>query len=78
LLAVPEPIEIVQLFRPARNAPRLVRQAVEIGAKAIWLQLGLKSPHAKRISEQAGLAYIEDRRMSIDCARLEITKPRSR
>jgi uncharacterized protein len=78
LLAVPDRIEIVQLFRPAQEAPRFARQAVEIGAKAIWLQLGLRSPQAKRISEQAGLVYIEDRCMSIDRTRLGITKSRSR
>jgi uncharacterized protein len=78
LLAVPEPIEIVELFRPACEAPKFAHQAVEIGAKAIWLQLGLKSPHAKRISEQAGLLYIEDRCMGIDRARLGMTKHRSR
>src|SRR3989442_7215750 len=50
LLAVPEPIAIIELFRPAQEPPRIARQAVKIGAKALWLQLGLKSPQAKRIS----------------------------
>jgi len=73
--AVPEPIEIVQVFRPSREAAAIARQAVEIGAKAIWLQLGLRSPEAKTIAEGAGLLYVEDRCMGVDRARLGISKP---
>jgi uncharacterized protein len=73
--AIPEPIEIVQVFRPSLEAPAIVRQAVAIGAKAIWLQRGLRSPEAKTIAEESGLLYVEDRCMGVDRARLGISKP---
>lgn len=60
LLDVPEPVDLVDVFRPAADAPEIARQAVAIGAKALWLQLDLRSEEAKRIAESAGLDYVED------------------
>ncbi len=61
LADVPGPIDLVNVFRPAEEAPGVARQAVAAGAKALWLQLGIRSPEARRIAEEAGLAYVEDR-----------------
>ncbi len=60
LLEVPEKIDIVDVFRPAEDAPAIARQAVAIGAKALWLQLDITSADARRIAESAGLDYVED------------------
>lgn len=70
LAEVPGPIDIVDVFRPAPEAPEIARQAVAVGAKALWLQLGLRSDEARRIAEAAGLAYVEDRCVKIEIQRM--------
>ena len=60
LSEVPVTIDIVDVFRPAADAPEIARQAVAIGAKALWLQLDIRSEEARRIAEAAGLDYVED------------------
>jgi predicted CoA-binding protein len=60
LADVPEKIDVVDVFRPAADAPDIARQAVAVGAKALWLQLDIRSQEARRIAEGAGLDYVED------------------
>jgi predicted CoA-binding protein len=60
LAEVPDKIDIVDVFRPAEDAPEMARQAVAAGAKALWLQLGIRSEEARRIAEAAGLEFVED------------------
>ncbi|NJC81063.1 CoA-binding protein [Planosporangium mesophilum] len=60
LAEIPEPVDLVNIFRPSADAAEIVRQAVEIGARAVWLQLGIVSPEAREIAEQAGVDYVED------------------
>jgi predicted CoA-binding protein len=60
LAEVPEKVDLVDVFRPAADAPEIARQAVAIGAKALWLQLDIRSDEARRIAEGAGLDFIED------------------
>ena len=60
LAEVPETIDLVDVFRPAADAPDIARQAVAVGAKALWLQLDIRSEEARRIAEAAGLDYVED------------------
>src|SRR3989475_8994439 len=60
LLDVPDKIDIVDVFRPSADTPEIARQAAAIGAKALWLQLDIRSPEARRIAESAGLEYVED------------------
>ena len=55
-----EPIDLVDVFRREDAAPAHAREAVAAGAKAFWLQLGLRSPEAKAICEEAALDYVED------------------
>jgi hypothetical protein len=57
---VPGPIDLVDVFRPAADAPEIARQAAAVGAKALWLQLGIRSEEARRIAEAAGMDYVED------------------
>src|SRR3979409_327697 len=60
LLDIKEPVDVVDVFRPAGETPAVARQAVTIGAKALWLQEGIKSDEARSIAEAAGLDYVED------------------
>jgi uncharacterized protein len=56
-------VDVVDVFRPAEEAPDIARQAVEIGARVLWLQLGIESDEARRIAERAGLTVIMNRCM---------------
>lgn len=69
---VQEDIDIVDVFRPAEEAPGIARQAVEIGAKALWLQRGITSPEARQIAEEAGLGYVEDLCIGVERSRYGI------
>jgi predicted CoA-binding protein len=60
LSEVPVKVDLVDVFRPAADAPEIARQAVAVGAKALWLQLDIRSEEARRIAEAAGLDYVED------------------
>ena len=60
LTDIPVRVDIVDVFRPATEAPGLAHQAVAIGARTLWLQLGITSPEAKQLAERAGLTYLED------------------
>lgn len=72
---IPEPVDVVEVFRPAQEAPAIARSAVAIGAKALWLQKGIVSGEARAIAEDAGLAYVEDLCMGVERSRYRITKP---
>lgn len=67
---VPEPIDVVDVFRRAEYTPEVAREAVAVGAKALWLQLGIRNAAARSIAEAAGLAYVEDRCIKVEHARL--------
>jgi predicted CoA-binding protein len=67
---VPEPIDIVDVFRRPEHTPPVARDAVAAGARALWLQLGIASAESRAIAEDAGLAYVEDRCLKVDHARL--------
>jgi uncharacterized protein len=55
-----EPIDVVDVFRRAEFCPAVAEEAVAVGAKALWLQLGIVSPDARAIAEQAGMDYVEN------------------
>ena len=74
LLEIEEPVDVVDVFRPAAEAPGIARQAVAIGARALWLQLGIKSDEARSIVEAAGLDYVEDLCMGSESVRLHIAQ----
>jgi uncharacterized protein len=60
LAEIEEPINVVDVFRRAEFCPAVAEEAVSVGAKALWLQLGIVSPEARAIAEGAGLDYVED------------------
>jgi predicted CoA-binding protein len=60
LAEIDEPIDLVDVFRRPEFCPGHAREAVEAGAKALWLQVGIESEDARRIAESAGLDYVEN------------------
>jgi predicted CoA-binding protein len=70
LESVPVPIDVVDVFRRPQDTPDVARSAVEIGAKVLWLQLGIRNEEAGAIATGAGLTFIEDHCMKIEYGRL--------
>ena len=68
--AVPEPVDIVDIFRRAEHVPEIVASAIRKGAKAIWMQEGVMHEEAARRAESAGLAVVMDRCILKDHRRL--------
>jgi uncharacterized protein len=64
------PIDIVDVFRRPEHTPDIARSAVSIGAKALWLQLGVVNWEAAQIAHDAGLAVVMDRCTAIDLRRM--------
>ena len=60
LADVDERIDLVDVFRRVDACAEVAREAVEVGAGAIWLQLGLVAPEARAIAEGAGVDYVEN------------------
>jgi len=69
LRAVPFPIDVVDVFRQPDAVPEVAREAVAVGAKALWLQFGVISPEGAAIATEAGLDVVMDRCMKIEHAR---------
>ena len=63
LAEVDGPVDVVEVFRPASEAPEIAREAVKVGAKVLWLQLGIVSEEARQVAEAAGLTVVMDRCM---------------
>jgi uncharacterized protein len=63
LAEVDGPVDVVDVFRPAEEAPRIAREAIEAGAKVLWLQVGIVSEEARQEAEAAGLTVVMDRCM---------------
>ena len=66
---IDQPVDIVDVFRPVAEVPDIARQAVKVGAKVLWLQLGLISEEGARIARDAGLEVVMDRCCKIEHAR---------
>jgi predicted CoA-binding protein len=70
LKAIPEPVDIVDVFRKPDDCAPIAQDAVAIGAKVLWLQLGVMNEEAARIAEAGGLEVVMDRCVKIEYARL--------
>ncbi len=64
------PIDIVNVFRPSKEAPEIAKQTVKIGAKALWLQFGIQNSEAEKISNSAGLTCIMNKCIKQEYQRL--------
>ncbi len=60
---IPEKVDVVDVFLPAEKTPQIAEDAVRAGAGTLWLQEGIESQEARRIAEEGGLAYVENRCM---------------
>jgi predicted CoA-binding protein len=60
LAEIDEPLDLVDVFRRPEFCATHAREAVEAGAGALWLQVGIVSAEARKIAEEAGLDYVED------------------
>lgn len=70
LASIPVPVDVVDVFRRPSDVPGIAAEAVAIGARVLWLQLGIRSPEGATIAGLAGLTVIEDRCMKIEYGRL--------
>ena len=67
---ISEQIDIIDVFRPSREAPAIAEQAVKIGSKVLWLQYGIKNEEAEKIAEKANISFISDRCIKQEYQRL--------
>ncbi len=63
LTSVPEPIDVVDIFRRSEAVPEIVEEAIKVGAKAVWMQEGVLHEEAAARARQAGLRVVMDRCM---------------
>jgi predicted CoA-binding protein len=70
LTDIAEPVDMVDVFRRTEDVLPIARQAVEIGAKCLWQQIGVKNVEADRLAREAGLDSVMDRCVKIEHARL--------
>ena len=66
---IKEPIEIVDVFRPSNEAYGIAQDTVKIGAKVLWLQLGIRDEEAKKLMDKNNIDYIENK-----CTKMEYQK----
>ena len=69
LTEIKKPVDIVDVFRPSKEALDIAKDTVSIGAKVLWLQLGIKSEEARKIVEKDNIEYVDDR-----CTKMEYQK----
>jgi predicted CoA-binding protein len=67
---IERPVDMVQVFRPSEELLEIGRQAIKIGAKVLWGQIGVKNEMAARIAEDAGLKVVMNR-----CPKIELFRP---
>ena len=66
---IKDPVDIVDVFRPSKEALDIAKDTVNIKAKVLWLQLGIRSLEAKKIVEENKIEYVEDK-----CTKMEYQK----
>jgi O-acetylhomoserine (thiol)-lyase len=67
---IPEPVDMVDMFRPAGEAPKIAADAIAIGARVLWMQLGIRNDEAAAMAEKAGLEVVMNRCPKIEFGRL--------
>jgi hypothetical protein len=70
LAAIPEKVDIVDIFRNSEAALAITREAIAIGASVVWMQLGVRNDEAARLAEDAGLHVVMNRCPKIEYGRL--------
>ena len=70
LQSIPHPVDIVDVFRKSADCAPIAQAAVAIGAKTLWLQIGVENEEARQIAEAAKLSVVMNRCVKIEYARL--------
>ena len=70
LLDIPAKVDVVDIFRKSEDVPEIVEDAIKIGAKVVWMQLGIVNEGAAKGAREAGLEVVMNRCMKIEHARL--------
>jgi uncharacterized protein len=70
LAAIDRPVDMVEVFRNSAALPGIAREAIDIGAKVLWAQLGVRNDEAARLAEAAGLKVVMNR-----CPKIELFRP---
>jgi predicted CoA-binding protein len=70
LKEIPEEVDVVDCFRKSEDIMPIARDAIEIGAKVLWLQLGVVNEEAAKLAREAGLEVVQDRCVKIEHGRL--------
>jgi predicted CoA-binding protein len=70
LRSIPEPIDVVDIFRRPEAVPPIVEEAIQIGAKAVWMQKGVRNEEAAERARRAGLLVVMDHCMMAEAKRL--------
>ncbi len=71
LISVPEPVDVVDIFRRSEDVPDIVAEAIKIGAKAVWMQEGVINEKAAAQAKEAGLSVVMDKCMLKEHQRLK-------
>ena len=74
LSAIPERVDVVDIFRKPEDVLPVVEEAIKIGAKYIWMQEGIVNDQAAQKARRAGLAVVMDRCMSVEHQRLQLPR----
>jgi predicted CoA-binding protein len=75
LSSIPEPVDVVDIFRRPEAVPPIVEEAIEIGAKAVWMQEGVINEEAAARAKEAGLLVVMDRCMLKEHGKLQKSSP---
>ena len=70
LAAIERPVDMVQVFRTSQAAYAVTEEAIDIGAKVIWMQIGVRNDAAARLAEAAGMKVVMNR-----CPKIELFRP---
>ncbi len=70
LSEIDRPVDMVQVFRPSEAAYEVAQEAIEIGAKVLWMQIGVRNDAAAKLAEDAGLRVVMNR-----CPKIELFRP---
>ena len=64
------PVDIVDLFRPSKEAPKIAEESIKVGAKVFWLQYGIRNDEAKKIVEAKNIFYVSNKCIKQEYQRL--------